>query len=176
MRWGPGVVAVAAAWACAETPPPVPSQGPAPRPANPPYSEPAASATGCLSVPVSAHPGCYHPGPPPPPDPRFPKTAVEHDASLSKEEINVVVRQHLATIKCCYEAELKRDPALVGSLVVGWTIEPSGIVSRSWIVEQSLPAQATLDCIGEEICGWAFPPAEVATAIGRYPFIFKNRP
>jgi hypothetical protein len=177
MRWGAGVAVVTAALACAETPTPAPAGATAPRPASSPYDQPAASTNGCLSAPSSAHPGCYHPGPPPPPDPRFfSKTAVDHDASLSKGEINVVVRQHLTAIKCCYDSELKRDPALAGSLVVGWTIEPSGVVSRTWIVEQALPAQPTLDCIGEEICGWAFPAAEAPTKIGRYPFIFKNGP
>ena len=164
----------ATAVACAETP--APTGGTSPRPASSPYVQPAPSVNGCISVPTSAHPGCYHPGPPPAPDPRFAKPQVEHDASLSKEAINAVVREHLAAIKCCYESQLKSDPSLTGSLVVGWTIEPAGTVSRSWIVERSLPSQPTLDCIGEEICGWEFPPAEVATAIGRYPIIFKNAP
>lgn len=173
MRGRAAVVLGATALACAETP--VPTGGTSARPASTPYVQPAPTVLGCISVPTSRHPGCYHPGPPPAPDPRFAKTQIEH-ASLTKEAINDVVRQHLAAIKCCYESQLKTDPSLTGSLVVGWTIEPTGTVSRSWIVERSLPAQPTLDCIGEEICGWAFPPAEGATGIGRYPIIFKNAP
>jgi hypothetical protein len=170
MRRGAGVAVLTAALACAETPP---AGGTAPRLASSPYNEPAATTNGCLSVPASAHPGCYHPGPPPP-DPRFAETAADAGASLSREAINVVVRQHLTAIKCCYDSEVQRDPALAGSLVVAWTIEPSGVVSRTWIVEEALPAQPTLDCIGEEICGWAFPAADAPTMVGRYPFIFKN--
>jgi hypothetical protein len=122
-----------------------------------------------------AHAGCYSSGPPLTPDPRFPKNPVTNDASLSPEAVNEVVHGHLLAIRDCYASEWRQNPTLGGSVVVAWTIEPAGVVSQAWIVERTLPSQATIDCIGEEVCGWSFPPAPVATRIGRYPFVFQPR-
>jgi hypothetical protein len=163
MRWGPALVVVATA-GCAET-----VQAPAAKA----QSNLSSDTSACLTIPPSSHPGCYHPTPPPP-DPRFSVALAEPGTGLSHESINEVVRPHLAAIKCCYQTQLGRDPELAGDVVVAWTIEPSGGVSRAWIVERTLGSQPAVDCIGEEICGWAFPPAEAPTMVGRYPIIFKG--
>jgi hypothetical protein len=166
-----GLMAMATvAIACAETP--VPTAGTTSGLTRNTYTEPAATATACLTVPASAHPGCYHPGSPPQPDARL--TTTEDDARLSKDEIQGVVTQHLMPIKCCYESQLKGTPDLAGSVVLGWTIEPTGIVSRVWIVDRMLGSDATVDCIGEEICGWQFPAVDAPTTVDRYPFAFRR--
>ena len=53
------------------------------------------------------------------------------DGSLSKEQINKVVRAHLAGIKYCYEKELQRQASLSGGIDVFWIIQPDGTVSKA---------------------------------------------
>lgn len=156
--------------ACAETPPP--ANGAPARRATDVAGQPEAAARACLAVPSSAHPGCYGGEAP---DLRVRAgSETNADTSLSKPAINAVVRQHLAAIKCCYESQTQRSPGLAGSVVVGWKIEPSGVVSRAWIVEKTLDSQTAVDCMGEEICGWTFPPMAAPTVVGRYPIAFKR--
>ena len=95
---------------------------------------------------------------------------------MSKEQINLVVRRHLFEIKCCYDAGRTEQPDLSGSVVVGWKVEATGEVSRLWVVENTLPSEPAIACIGERICDWTFPGSAAPTTIGRYPFVFKSGP
>ena len=152
---------------CAETepqsPPPVAPRAPAP------------AAASCSTLPAARNPNCYEHLPPSEASRPPSATASDgRDGGLSKEQINVVVRKHLVEIKCCYEAGLEKDRSLSGAVIVGWTITPAGQVSRSWVMENTLPSEPTIACIAERVCDWEFPGREMPTTVGRYPFVFKN--
>ena len=52
------------------------------------------------------------------------------DGSLSKEQINKVVRAHMAGVKYCYEKELQHKASLAGGVDIFWVIQPDGRSAR----------------------------------------------
>jgi hypothetical protein len=100
--------------------------------------------------------------------------AGDADGSLSKEQINKVVRAHLAGVKYCYEKELQHKTSLSGGVDIFWVIQPDGAVSKASIKSTTLGDSATEGCILRQVKQWQFPKAPGQTIVGRYPFIFKG--
>jgi len=100
--------------------------------------------------------------------------AGDTDGSLSKEQINKVVRAHLAGIKYCYEKELQHKSSLAGGIDVFWVIQPDGSVSRAQVKNTTMGDAAVEGCILRQVKQWQFPKAPAQTTVGRYPFIFKG--
>src|SRR5262249_20765594 len=98
----------------------------------------------------------------------------ESDGSLSKEQINRVVRSHYAGVKYCYEKELQRQPNLAGKIEFGWTILPDGSVPKAHVVASTVRDPAVEGCIVRQIKQWQFPKSEGQTVVQLYPFIFKG--
>jgi hypothetical protein len=98
----------------------------------------------------------------------------EADGSLSKEQINKVVRAHLAGVKYCYEKELQHKQTLSGGVDIFWVIQPDGSVSKANVKSTTLNDSATEGCILRQVKQWQFPKAPGQTIVGRYPFIFKG--
>jgi hypothetical protein len=96
------------------------------------------------------------------------------DGSLSKEQINKVVRAHLAGVKYCYEKELQHKQGLSGGVDMFWVIQPDGSVSRASVKSTTLGDAAVEGCILRQVKQWQFPKAAGTTTVGRYPFIFKG--
>jgi len=100
--------------------------------------------------------------------------AGDTDGSLSKEQINKVVRAHLAGIKYCYEKELQHKPSLSGGIDIFWIIQPDGTVSKANVKNTTMGDAAVEGCIVRQVKQWQFPKAPAQTTVGRYPFIFKG--
>jgi hypothetical protein len=100
--------------------------------------------------------------------------AGDTDGSLSKEQINKVVRAHLAGIKYCYEKELQRKSSLAGAIDIFWIIQPDGSVSKANVKNTTMNDSAVEGCIVRQVKQWQFPKAPAQTTVGRYPFIFKG--
>ena len=100
--------------------------------------------------------------------------AGDADGSLSKEQINKVVRAHLAGVKYCYEKELQHKTGLSGGVDIFWVIQPDGAVSKASVKSTTLGDAATEGCILRQVKQWQFPKAPGQTIVGRYPFIFKG--
>ena len=98
----------------------------------------------------------------------------ETDGSLSKEQINKVVRAHLAGVKYCYEKELQHKSSLAGGVDIFWVIQPDGTVSKANVKQSTLSDAAVEGCIVRQVKQWQFPKAPGQTIVGRYPFIFKG--
>jgi hypothetical protein len=96
------------------------------------------------------------------------------DGSLSKEQINKVVRAHLAGVKYCYEKELQHKTGLSGGVDIFWVIQPDGTVSKANVKNTTLSDAAVEGCILRQVKQWQFPKAPGQTIVGRYPFIFKG--
>ena len=100
--------------------------------------------------------------------------AGDTDGSLSKEQINKVVRAHLAGVKYCYEKELQRKASLSGGIDIFWVIQPDGTVSKANVKTSTMNDTAVEGCIVRQVKQWQFPKAPAQTIVGRYPFIFKG--
>ena len=100
--------------------------------------------------------------------------AGDTDGSLSKEQINKVVRAHLAGIKYCYEKELQHKASLSGGIDIFWVIQPDGTVSKANVKNTTMGDAAVEGCIVRQVKQWQFPKAPGQTTVGRYPFIFKG--
>jgi hypothetical protein len=98
----------------------------------------------------------------------------EADGSLSKEQINKVVRAHLAGVKYCYEKELQHKASLSGGVDIFWVIQPDGTVSKANVKQSAMNDAAVEGCIVRQVKQWQFPKAPGQTIVGRYPFIFKG--
>jgi hypothetical protein len=98
----------------------------------------------------------------------------EADGSLSKEQINKVVRAHLAGVKYCYEKELQHKASLSGGIDIFWVIQPDGTVSKANVKQSAMNDAAVEGCIVRQVKQWQFPKAPGQTIVGRYPFIFKG--
>jgi hypothetical protein len=98
----------------------------------------------------------------------------ESDGSLSKDQIEKVVRAHAAGIKYCYEKELQRKPSLAGNIDMFWTIQPDGAVGKASVKASSMSDAAVEGCIIRQVKQWQFPKAAGQTIVGRYPFLFKG--
>lgn len=98
----------------------------------------------------------------------------ETDGSLSKDQIERVVRAHAAGIKYCYEKELQHKQSLSGNVDMFWVITPDGSVSKASVKSSSLSDAAVEGCIIRQVKQWQFPKAPGQTIVGRYPFLFKG--
>ncbi len=93
--------------------------------------------------------------------------------SLSKEEINRVVRRHMAQIKHCYEKELNKSPKLQGKLLGSWTISAAGSVSKASMKQNTMGNKNVGRCVTSIIKRMRFPkPRGGGVVYVSYPFVF----
>lgn len=93
--------------------------------------------------------------------------------SIRPEDVDRVVKRHLAAIRYCYQRELQRTPSLAGKLSVKFTIAGDGSVSSSTTQSSTLGSPATEACVNNQFLKMAFPPLRGGgVAIVKYPFYF----
>src|SRR5690606_1888334 len=73
------------------------------------------------------------------------------EGSLTREEIEAVIRANLAQIKACYERNLQGNRGLQGRVLSKFTIGTTGGVTSSTIGETSLNHRPTESCIANAI-------------------------
>ena len=94
--------------------------------------------------------------------------------SLSREEIERVVRAHQNEVTSCYQRELQRNPKLFGKLAVKWTIVDGGRVSVVSSIDNQTGSSNLDDCIRTRIRDWAFPsPTGGSQAVVEWAWNFK---
>lgn len=95
------------------------------------------------------------------------------EGSLSREEIEAVIRANLAKIKACYERSLQANRGLAGRVMTNFTIQQNGRVATSRIVNSDLGNRTAENCIAGEIRRWKFPlPRGGGQVKVTYPFVF----
>lgn len=93
--------------------------------------------------------------------------------SLSREEINRVVRRHLNQIRYCYEKELAKEPNLQGKIVGTWTIAGTGLVASATASQNTMGSKPVADCVVRIIQRMRFPkPRGGGQVFVTYPFVF----
>ena len=95
--------------------------------------------------------------------------------SLSKEEINRVIRRNLARFKYCYEKQLNANPNLSGKISVYFMISPTGSVGKASIRESSMNDSAVEKCVTKVMKTLKFPqPRGGGVVVVTYPFVFAS--
>jgi len=92
---------------------------------------------------------------------------------LSRDQIERVVRRHARGIRYCYERELQDDADLEGRIVVNWTINLDGHVSRRSIESNDMGTRDVENCLLREVGRMRFAEPDGGLVLVRYPFSFR---
>lgn len=92
--------------------------------------------------------------------------------TLSPDQIQRIVQKRKRGLQGCYEAELKKDNTLKGKVKIQFTIEPSGRVSSSKAIVNTMGSEAVAQCIAKQIQRWRFPKPAGGSVTIAYPFVF----
>jgi hypothetical protein len=99
---------------------------------------------------------------------------VTYKGSLSREEIERVLRRVKSQIRFCYERELAKDPNLNGKIVVGFVIAGTGLVSTAKAAQNTMGNPKVGSCVVRIIKRLRFPkPRGGGQVIVNYPYLFN---
>jgi len=97
-------------------------------------------------------------------------------SAIDKATIDRIVKQHLPSIRFCYERELGRNSDLAGRLSVKFVIAKDGGVASASSAHDTLGSAAVADCVHERFRRMRFPPPKGASIVTvRYPLVFDAR-
>ena len=101
-------------------------------------------------------------------------TASGDFGGLTKEEIDKVVKSRAGLIKACYQKELDKQKGLGGKLVIKFSIDPGGTVTKAAPDngKSTLTNAAVSDCVVRQILKLKFPAK--GGGVVNYPFIFSQ--
>jgi len=140
---------------------------------------------GCGSAPTNEEPEASEAAPaaasveaaPPIPvgriggQPILPKPVVIGGIDNADVEVGVMARK--AQITQCFENQRARDPTLSGKVLIKFSIDASGKVSRSATRSTSLRNARVENCVNAEVVKAVFPALQSGRfAIVQYPFVF----
>jgi TonB family protein len=94
-------------------------------------------------------------------------------AYLAPEVIQGVVRANYGRFRNCYEAGLRRNPKLDGTVRVHFTIDTDGTVAQVRVESSSLPDADAVRCIVEGYGKLSFPSPKGGQVSVVYPLAFK---
>lgn len=98
---------------------------------------------------------------------------IEAKGVLDSESIREAVMKKMSSIKYCYESQLKKNPNLQGKIVVNFTIDKNGEVSRYSIESSTLNDEEVENCILRVIRRIKFPPPQNGESVEvSYPLVF----
>lgn len=103
----------------------------------------------------------------------FPRraAAVEKDGR-PLEEVRVGLERRKGALYAAYNRALKRDPWLVGKVVVEFAIEPSGEVTDLRVQSDDLSDTVLLDELKSQVASLKFPAEPVPKLVTKYPIEF----
>jgi len=86
--------------------------------------------------------------------------------------VQAVVRANFGKFRLCYEAALRNCPNLSGRVVVNFTIQPNGTVSRADTTGSDIPEVAVSKCVAERFKELVFPTFDGPPIKVTYPVTF----
>ena len=108
-------------------------------------------------IAAAAEPECYRAG------------------TLDRDAIRQVIAEHRDEVRYCYERELRKSPALAGTVAVKFIVAPSGEVRSSEVAHSSARNAALEECVAARLATWTFPaPRGAGAVVATYPFMFKS--
>ena len=103
--------------------------------------------------------------------PILPKPMVMGGIDNQAVEDNILKQRE--SIEACYTSQLAQTPGLRGKVLIKFTIDAEGKVSRSNTRSTSLRNETVETCINEEVAKTTFPALKTGrVAIVQYPFVF----
>lgn len=108
---------------------------------------------------------------PTPPAVRIRQGSVRVKGSLDRDLVRRILRAHLNEVRHCYAEGLERTPSLRGRVVVDFTVDGRGRVSRASISSTSRDRRVER-CITAAVRRWKFPKPQHGTTVRvTYPFV-----
>jgi TonB family protein len=97
-----------------------------------------------------------------------------YGGTVMKASIHTTIRAHVGDVRTCYQAGLKRNPALEGRVLVLFRIDPMGDVVNAQAQSSTLGDQSVESCILAAVRRWKFdkPEGDVPVIV-TYPFVFR---
>ncbi|HTR51560.1 MAG TPA: AgmX/PglI C-terminal domain-containing protein [Kofleriaceae bacterium] len=132
---------------------------------------PMRSGTVCLGVGcgIGEHPPTFEP--PSECDRPSPPSWCE-GPTLTREDIDRVVKARAGAIEACYQHALNTDSSLAGTVKVNWAITPDGHVTSARVAATTLRSPAVDSCVLGVIRGMHFPARGGGNV--SYPFVFAR--
>ena len=94
--------------------------------------------------------------------------------SLSRSEIDEVVKSNLRRIKYCYQRQMQVDPSLSGKVTTRFTVSNDGSVGTARVIRSSMGSDAVDRCLVKTLFGMTFPrPRGGGQVMVTYPFTFE---
>ena len=94
--------------------------------------------------------------------------------SLTREEIDRVVKRNIEQLEYCYDVQLMKEPNLNGKIEITWVIEANGFVQSAYIKTTTLQSPAGEECMLRRVQRWRFPrPRGGGIVEVNYPFLFN---
>jgi hypothetical protein len=94
------------------------------------------------------------------------------DGRLPPETIQATVRAHFGALRTCYEAGLKRDPKLAGTVRVKYAFGEDGITTEAADDKSTLPDAGVVACVVGEFRKLTYPKAQGGNVTVVYPIQF----
>jgi len=111
----------------------------------------------------------------PPSAPKLREGAVTVTGALPPEVVRRIVRQNFGRFRLCYENGLRKNPNLAGNLLVSFTIDAAGAVSRASDGGSTLADPAVVTCVVRAFGALSFPqPVSGSVTVG-YPITLLPR-
>ena len=101
-----------------------------------------------------------------------------HDPGRGIEDINAIVKAHRDEARACYERALPDHPGIEGDVVIAWTIDPKGSVTKTSldIGRSTISEPTVVACISEIIKKIQFAPSPGGFETkASFPFNFHPR-
>lgn len=92
-------------------------------------------------------------------------------APLMREALVAEVKVRTAEVSACYQKALRRAPWLAGRLVVSFTVDAAGAVTRAEVERTELPDGPFLGCVQDVFKAWRFSAGAAPIDLS-YPFVF----
>ncbi len=96
------------------------------------------------------------------------------EGSLTREEIESVIKAHLSEIKICYERSLQGNKGLSGRIMTQFVIGSAGRVTSASISQSGINNSGLESCIVSAVKRWKFPNPRGGGSVNvSYPFMFS---
>lgn len=92
---------------------------------------------------------------------------------VDREVIRETMGRYSSQMRFCYERSLKSRPSLQGSVVVHFTIGPTGTVLEASTHDSTLGDQELERCLETRVRNLRFPKPKGGQAVVEYPFVFR---
>lgn len=94
---------------------------------------------------------------------------------LDRSRLVSFVRARMGGIRACYEAQLRRDPALRGRIRISFTVLETGNLAEVVAVEDTLGSAEVTRCVVGMMRTWHLPLQPSAPVLVDYPLVFSPR-